>query len=60
MEASSMNVLRKKKSGSNWGCYYFLFEKKIVKRFAQCQVFAQSPPARRSSDNYPVDTSHRS
>jgi hypothetical protein len=39
---------------------YFLFENKIVKRFAQCHVFAQSPPSRRPNDKYPVNTLHRS
>jgi len=33
-----------RKYGSNWGCYYFLSEKKILKRFVKCHVFAQSPP----------------
>jgi hypothetical protein len=37
------------------GCYYFLLEKKIVQRFFQCHVFAQSPPCRRPSDTYPVN-----
>jgi hypothetical protein len=41
-------------------CCYFLFEKKNVKRSAQCHVIAQSPPGRRSSDKYQVKTSHRS
>jgi hypothetical protein len=40
----------------NGGCYYFLFEKKTVKRFVQCHVFAQSPPGRHSKDKYPVKT----
>jgi hypothetical protein len=47
-------------AGSNSGCCYFLLKKKIVKRFAQCHVFAQSPPGRRPIDKYPVNTSHRS
>jgi hypothetical protein len=31
---------------------------KIVKYFAQCHVFAQSPPDRRPNDKYPVNTLH--
>jgi hypothetical protein len=46
--------------GSNWGGYYFGFEKRIVKRFVQCYVFVQSPSDRRPSDKYPVNTSHHS
>jgi hypothetical protein len=49
-----------RKFGSNWGYYYFLFEKKIVKRFAQGQVLAQPPPGRHPRDKYPVNTSYRS
>jgi hypothetical protein len=49
-----------RKWGSNWGCYYLLFEKKTVKRLSHCQVFAQSPLGRRPSDKYPINTSHRS
>jgi hypothetical protein len=49
-----------RKYGSNWGCYYFLFEKKIEKRFVQCHVFAQSPPGWRYNDKYPVSASHGS
>ena len=41
-----------RKCGSRWGCYYFLFEKKIVKRFVQCHVLAQSLPGWRPSDKY--------
>jgi hypothetical protein len=37
----------------------FLFERKIIKRSVQCHVLAQSPPGRRPSDKYPVNTSHR-
>ena len=40
--------------------YYFLFEKKIVKRFVQCLVSANSPPGLHPTDKYPVNTSHRS
>jgi hypothetical protein len=43
----------------NCGCYYFMFKKKTVKRFAQCHVFAQSPPGRRSSDKCPVQSTLR-
>ena len=57
--SSSRNGIRRK-YGSNWGCYYFLFEKTTVKRFVQCHVFAQSPPGRYSNDISPVNTSHRS
>ena len=32
----------------------------IVKRFAQCHVFAQSPPDLHPNDKYPVNTSHHS
>ena len=49
-----------RKFGSNWGCYYLLFEQQTVKRSVQCHVFSQSPPGRRPSDKYPVKTSHRS
>jgi hypothetical protein len=49
-----------RKCGSTWGCYYFLFEKKTVKRFVQCHAFAQSSPHRRPNDKYAVTTSHRS
>jgi hypothetical protein len=49
-----------RKCGSNWGFYYFLFKKKIVKHFVQCHVFAQPPPDRRPNDNYPVNISHHS
>ena len=58
MNSLSRNAIRKK-MWSNWGCYYFLFEKKIAKRFVQCHVFAQSPPGGRPGDKYPVSTSHR-
>jgi hypothetical protein len=40
----------RRKCGSNWGCYYFLFEKKTLQRFVQCHAFAQSTPRRRPSD----------
>ena len=36
------------------------YQKKTVKRSAQCHVFAQSPPGRRPNQKYPVNTSHRS
>ena len=49
-----------RKLGCNWSCSYFLFEKKIVKRFVQCHIFAQSPLGRDRSDKYPVNTSHLS
>ena len=29
--------------GSNWGFYYILFEKKVVKHFVQYHIFARSP-----------------
>ena len=45
---------------SNWGCCCFLFQKKTLKRSAQCHVFAQSPPGRRPNEKYPFNTSHRS
>ena len=45
--------------GNIWDCYYFFFEKKIVKCFVQCHAFAQPPPDRRPNDKYPVNTSHR-
>jgi len=31
-----------RKCESKCGSYYFLFEKKTVKRFVQCHVFTQS------------------
>jgi hypothetical protein len=37
----------------NGACYYLLFEKKTVKRSAQCHVFAQSQPGRRPNYKYP-------
>jgi hypothetical protein len=37
-------MLKVRKYGGNWGCYYFLSEKKILKRFVKCHVFAQPPP----------------
>ena len=37
----------------NGGCYKLLFEKKAVNRFAQCHLFAKSPPGRRPNDKYP-------
>jgi hypothetical protein len=43
---------------NNWGCYYFLFENKIIKLFVQSHLFAQSPPGWRPSDKYPVNISH--
>ena len=43
-----------RKCGSAWGCYYFISENKIVKRFVQCQVFVQLPPGRHPNDKYPV------
>jgi len=33
-------------------------KKKIVKRFVQCHVFAQSPICRHPNDKYPVKPSH--
>jgi hypothetical protein len=33
---------------------------KIVKRSAQCDILAQSPPGRRPNDKYQVKTSYRS
>jgi hypothetical protein len=36
------------------GCYYFLFEKKIVKLFVQCHVFAQSRPGRGPNEKFPL------
>jgi len=50
-----------RKCESNSGCYYYLlFEKKVVKRFVQCRLVAQSPPGRHSNDKYPVNTLHHS
>jgi hypothetical protein len=49
-----------RKFEGNWGCNYIHPEKKIVKRFVQCHVFAQLPPGQRLNDKYPVYTSHRS
>jgi hypothetical protein len=37
-----------------------VFKNETVKHFVQCHVFAHSPPGRRLSDKYPVNTSHRS
>ena len=31
-----------KKIWQGWGCYYVLFEKKILKLFVHCHIFAQS------------------
>ena len=45
--------------GSNWGCYYLLFEEETVKRSVQYSIFAQSPPDRRPNNKYPVNTSYR-
>jgi hypothetical protein len=56
IKASSRNAMRKKYR-SKWGCYYFLFEKKMVKRFVQ---FVQSSPGQGPTDKYPPHTSHRS
>jgi len=58
IKVSSWNAIRKCRS--NWGCCCFLFDREIVKHFIQCHVFAQSPPARRPNDKYPVNTSHSS
>ena len=41
-------------------CCCFLFDKKSVKRSVQCHLFARTPPDRRHSDKYPVNTLHRS
>jgi hypothetical protein len=46
-----------RKRESNWGSYYFLFEKKTVKRFVQCHVFTQSSPGWYCNDKYSVNTS---
>jgi hypothetical protein len=59
IKTSSRNAIGTK-CGSNRGCFCFLFEKKAVKRSAQCHVFAHSPPDRRPKDKYPVNTSHGS
>ena len=59
IEAFLRNAIREK-CGSNWGCYCFLFERTIVKRFDQCRIFVHSPPGRRPNDKYPLNTSHRS
>jgi hypothetical protein len=56
IKVSTRNAISKK---SILGCYCFLFEK-ILKRIAQCPVFAQSPPGRQPYDKCPVNTSHRS
>jgi hypothetical protein len=45
-----------RKCRSKWGCYYFLFEKKIVKRFVQ---LAQSSPGQGPIDKYQANTSYR-
>ena len=37
--------------GSKWGCYYFLFRKKILKRLVHCHLFVQSPSGRRPMIN---------
>ena len=42
------------KSGSAWGCCYFVFAKKTAKPFVRCHVFAPSAPGRHSNDKYPV------
>ena len=34
--------------------FYFLFEKKVVNRFVQCHVFANSRPGRRTGNKYPA------
>ena len=57
---SSKNAIRGKNTTVSGGQLVLLFEKKTVKRFAQCHVFTQPPPGRRPSDKYPVNTSHRS
>ena len=57
-KASWRNAIRKK-YGSNWGCYCFLFETKTVKCSVHCHVLAQSPPGRRLNNKYPFNTSHR-
>jgi hypothetical protein len=33
------------------GCCYFVFEKKIVKHYAQCHILTQSLPGQCPSDN---------
>ena len=55
--ASAGKALRKNMCW-DWGCYHFLFDKKTVKRFVQCHVFAHSPSGRHPNDKYPVNTSH--
>ena len=40
-----------RKCGSNWGCYYFLFEKTV-------KCFVQSPPSLGLNDKYPVNALH--
>jgi hypothetical protein len=40
IKAFSRKAIRGKKCGRNWDCFYFLSEKKIVKRFVQCHLFA--------------------
>ena len=56
----SSNVMRKKEIRSNCRCYNFLLEKKTVKLFVQCHIFAQSRAGRYPNDKYPANTSHGS
>jgi hypothetical protein len=47
---------RGRKCGSNWATAASCLNK-TEKRFFQCNLFAHSPPDRRPSDKYPVNTS---
>jgi len=59
IKASSRKAVRKK-IWKELELLYLPFEQKIVKRFVQCHVFAQSPPGQLSNDKYPINTSHHS
>ena len=53
---SNKGLLEDSEKGENVvetvGCYCFLFEKQIVKRFVQCHIFAQLPLGWRSEEEY--------
>jgi hypothetical protein len=38
------------KFGSDWGCYYVLFEKKILRLLVHCHIDAPSQAGRRLND----------
>jgi hypothetical protein len=52
IKASSRKATRKR--GSNWGCCYFLLEKKIVKHFVQSHNSPCHRPTVPPYDTYPV------